>query len=821
MAVLEQLTPEEEALFWILTDPTGVQQAEFLWRDDEISPDGCYRLWDFQWPWSHPESNYTVDMLARQTGKALDVNTIVPSPRGWVTMGSLRAGDFVYGSNNEPVEVLKAFDFLYERECFELRFSEVIDWDYVVRSEIVADIDHLWTIHVAGVQQTVTTGDIRDLLEAGRVVTIRGQARSTLDHLGYREIAVTAVRPVPSRPVRCITVDAEDHLFLAGESMVPTHNSVSVGWDAMAFIFNFTGQDMLITAPELSHLSPLAEKVEDIFNQYWLLGEMRLQNQNKGVKRQPHWEMSFANGNKIVSRLPQRDGKGVKGCIGEGTLVLTRRGNIPVEQVVEGDEVWTHRGRWREVLATYRYEDAPAVEVSTVDGRTIVMSLNHRMLGQRPNGSLDWFVPAEADHWVMVGPQGSVEMASVSRLADDVAVYDMAVEEDHSYVANGLYSHNQHPVKIVLDELQNYPRAGYTELIETLKTHIPGVTWKMHGVSMGVGRDLHYALTQGDLRNASKGPKFQVLFYTSMHKPTWSTEERDLKVSQYGGDENHPDYIRNVYGLPSEAGNSLFVTARLMSCVRMDDDEYNDDVYQFLQLSDVMIDRAGGVDALLNLPLNHLDYSSYWAGMDVGFTNDPSEILVWGSVKSGPDKGKDVLLTRVRMERVTAPDQMKVISYLFDFYGSKLKRFGMDSTGVGLPIYQLLQDKPWATRISGYNFSGKYPVEIDETSDAPELKDKLILQNIKDYGVDVLRKWVDEKKIVLPFDKGLLGEWQGATSYIVKTSPTDDGVTRRYGGGGLHTLDAGRMYAAAKSLMPLEEMLNSKPEREDVFIQMF
>jgi replicative DNA helicase len=36
---------------------------------------------------------------------------------------------------------------------------------------------------------------------------------------------ITEVRPIASVPVRCIQVDAEDHLFLAGRSFVPTHNS--------------------------------------------------------------------------------------------------------------------------------------------------------------------------------------------------------------------------------------------------------------------------------------------------------------------------------------------------------------------------------------------------------------------------------------------------------------------------------------------------------------------------------------------------------------------------------------------------------------------
>ncbi|MEJ1089701.1 replicative DNA helicase [Microbacterium sp. Mu-80] len=36
---------------------------------------------------------------------------------------------------------------------------------------------------------------------------------------------VKSVRPIASVPVRCVQVDNADHLYLAGESMVPTHNS--------------------------------------------------------------------------------------------------------------------------------------------------------------------------------------------------------------------------------------------------------------------------------------------------------------------------------------------------------------------------------------------------------------------------------------------------------------------------------------------------------------------------------------------------------------------------------------------------------------------
>lgn len=41
----------------------------------------------------------------------------------------------------------------------------------------------------------------------------------------HRHRMITGVEPVASVPVRCITVDSPSHLYLAGEGMIPTHNT--------------------------------------------------------------------------------------------------------------------------------------------------------------------------------------------------------------------------------------------------------------------------------------------------------------------------------------------------------------------------------------------------------------------------------------------------------------------------------------------------------------------------------------------------------------------------------------------------------------------
>ena len=37
--------------------------------------------------------------------------------------------------------------------------------------------------------------------------------------------SITAVEPLPAQPVRCVVVDSPSHLYLAGEGLIPTHNS--------------------------------------------------------------------------------------------------------------------------------------------------------------------------------------------------------------------------------------------------------------------------------------------------------------------------------------------------------------------------------------------------------------------------------------------------------------------------------------------------------------------------------------------------------------------------------------------------------------------
>jgi len=69
-------------------------------------------------------------------GKALALDTPLPTPTGWTTMGEVRVGERVLGADGRPTTVRAATDVMHERPCYEVHFSD--------GTVIVADADHQW-----------------------------------------------------------------------------------------------------------------------------------------------------------------------------------------------------------------------------------------------------------------------------------------------------------------------------------------------------------------------------------------------------------------------------------------------------------------------------------------------------------------------------------------------------------------------------------------------------------------------------------------------------------------------------------------------------
>ena len=675
--VFEDLSEEECYLYALFQDYSGIDIAEFCLVDEEFE-DGLVRAFPMQYAWWRNNDKHQIDAGSRSAGKALDVNTPILTTAGWKVMGSVVVGDFVFNETGNPVEVLEVFDTLYDRDCYEVSFSD--------GSTIVADGEHFWkTCTKRGeVNKVATTLEIKDTLtlwgEANHRIPVAmplqypdkellvepyglgywlgdGSSQSGYLHIGehdvdavtnlcseigltlqklaggvsvyaiklleqgWTELPVLAdegilpprgrltngqvkecrrlamngvsyddlvaiygvsktsiceyvlgqqrreaggpirpprrdlyashleeigvlknkhipdrymtasfrqrlallqgimdsdghirkngsceislsnfrlaedvykllltlgqkpairtkqtrcngnpsnptrritftpingvvpfrlprkvervklsgspraakrsiwdVRQVPSRPVRCLRVSGDSHLFLAGASLIPTHNSMSIRYRAVAFPFIHPGAEMLITAPESVHLQAITSKIENIYLNNRIPREMLASRGNTPrIQQRPTWNMTFMNGGSIKGRIPQRDGKGVKGM---------------------------------------------------------------------------------------------------------------------------------HPTWLEADEMQDFPEAGWVELSSTL-AKVDGAAWRCHGVTRGVGGTFD--------KYCSPGSGWTVHRLPAMLRPTWDDEERAEAVMKYGSEENI-DFRRNILGLPGDSTAALFVLSRLVRC---------------------------------------------------------------------------------------------------------------------------------------------------------------------------------------------------------------------------------------------------------------
>ncbi|OBI19556.1 replicative DNA helicase [Mycobacterium sp. E2497] len=69
-------------------------------------------------------------------GKALALDTLLPTPTGWTTMGDVAVGDELLGADGRPTRVVAATGVMLGRPCYEVEFSD--------GTVIVADAEHQW-----------------------------------------------------------------------------------------------------------------------------------------------------------------------------------------------------------------------------------------------------------------------------------------------------------------------------------------------------------------------------------------------------------------------------------------------------------------------------------------------------------------------------------------------------------------------------------------------------------------------------------------------------------------------------------------------------
>jgi phage terminase large subunit-like protein len=114
-------------------------------------------------------------LISKKNSKALALDTPIPTPDGWTTMGELAPGDTVFGADGKPCRVMATSEVFADHQCYRLRFSN--------GETVVADAGHLWLTKALVNEPGSGGGNHGDLRQR------RTRIRTT------QEIAATLFRP--------------------------------------------------------------------------------------------------------------------------------------------------------------------------------------------------------------------------------------------------------------------------------------------------------------------------------------------------------------------------------------------------------------------------------------------------------------------------------------------------------------------------------------------------------------------------------------------------------------------------------------------------
>jgi replicative DNA helicase len=111
-------------------------------------------------------------------GKALSLDTPLPTPAGWTTMGEVAVGDQLIDASGRPTAVVAATDVMRDRPCYEVEFSD--------GTVIVADAEHQWLTETRasrlGLKRSPQIRTTRELAATVRCDTAEGRANHSVSN---------------------------------------------------------------------------------------------------------------------------------------------------------------------------------------------------------------------------------------------------------------------------------------------------------------------------------------------------------------------------------------------------------------------------------------------------------------------------------------------------------------------------------------------------------------------------------------------------------------------------------------------------------------
>lgn len=895
--IFEKLSEEESYLLAILMDESGIDLAEFCYID-ETQEDGCFRAWPFQVPWFRNKNQKHIDAACFVS------DTKILTSTGWKNISEIKVGEYVLTHRNRWRKVLETHNN-GERDVVNFRpYGNAIPLRVTSSHKLFARHARRGSIVKDGHKRKKLLEEqwvaIEDWKWNDRSQIITTHHSSPGQRITpFFDLQLFEVRDIPNKKNNSIeTVFCEDWMFLYGLWMAEgsvnisdVHGHAQIQWS--------------LHRDEISDITPFLDRL----NLNYCISYSKTDKSAKLlVNSRPlgQWLSDHAGRgchNKFVAswvyQLPDNLRQAVLDGAMYGDGSVKNKGfeySTTSYDLVLGLRMLANTLG----MSCSAWQSQP-LEYAEIRGKQIFPGISYGL------NIIDLDIQKGSRGLIEDGYFWAAPTIQDTSSTTKETVYDLTVEEDNSFCAEGIYVHNSrscgksmsiklrafafpfnypgeemlvtapeaihlqavtdnienlynrnklaremlagqikhrpyhmnfttgsrlmgripqrdgsgvqgmHPLILEHDEAANYPEPGWTEIQETVKIQNPRARWRAHGVSFGIGGTFNEKISGRD-------SSWAVTKLPAMYRPNWTEEERQDKIAEYHGSDSS-GFRRNIYGFPADAGSPMFVYHRLMAARDEDEfSEYNTEVYYHAVIDEAEVrDNDGEILDIVSIPYNHTTkYNKFWIGMDLGWAQSPSSIIVFAEDKDTKKQTKSLrMITRLLLKKITPEDQVKVILHFLEVY--QPMAFALDATGAGHVLYDNIMVKvrenpdlrKLADRIKDINFSSKVIVGFNDSIKFNEFDpdgylDAAIKRPFIEAATDAIRVLIDNGNLILPNDGNLIDELQAL--------PSSDSVTEAakinmdaYGKPGrkkgMHNLDAMRLAVLCFQNQTIDEII--------------
>lgn len=290
-----------------------------------------------------------------------------------------------------------------------------------------------------------------------------------------------------------------------------------------------------------------------------------------------------------------------------------------------------------------------------------------------------------------------------------------------------------HVERVWVDEGAWLSEKAWKALRQCLKTD---GKLRIYSTPNGLRDTTYYRLTLSE--------QFKVFRWPSWLNPNW-TKDRETELLEFYGGIESSGWQHEVAGEHGKPSYGAFNIEQFNLC-RQDVLEYQKITITGSELRDCETEEAAydRLEMLLNLtPTTGL----FWVGGDLGYTNDPTELVVFHELEIGERKILKMIL-RLHLEHVSYPHIAQIISLLERYFTPT--GIGVDNGGNGLSVVQELltldkyKELELKDRLKGYDFGGMTRLAV---RDGKEIK-----KRTKELMTSLINSALQRKQLVFPID---------------------------------------------------------------------